>query len=226
MDRPLPSVNILQADSQNSAPQRLAFVHSFHLQDSDLMESDDGISIYIVQDHATSDARNPRWGNKASVTTRVYALLGSYEGKATRLSEEVARARVEHRFPEKMREDDRWNLRVLSPNTETLGVVTAIFEDDSEAQSSFKRKAFSRTRILIKGLHQPDQGGFEVEKDPYYDIVGRILVAGGQGVQFELKIPGESSTLEEVHIDNFASTFAKKREYSSIPTTKNSANGR
>ena len=213
IDRPLPSANIPQADSHFGAQQRLKYNHSYHLQESDLMESDDGMSIYISYYHRPPNSTTSKWGNDASVTPRVYALLGSYEGKVARLSEEVAKARVEHRFPEKMREDDGWSLRVLNPGTETLGVVTATFEDDSKAQNSFKRKAFSRTRILISALHQADQGDFEGEKDPYFDVVGRILVGDAQAVHLELKIPGESSTLEQVNIDNFASVFSKKCEY-------------
>ncbi|CAF9928313.1 MAG: hypothetical protein HETSPECPRED_006801 [Heterodermia speciosa] len=61
--------------------------------------------------------------------TKVIALLSSYERKAARLSEEIARSRIEGRHAESLRDSDKWTLRTVDHLTAGLGVLAAIFED-------------------------------------------------------------------------------------------------
>ena len=69
-----------------------------------------------------------------AVNTKDFFLLGPYEGKATKWSEEIARAKVESRFPEKMRDSYTWSLRAISPDETTLGIVSAIVETDKRSE--------------------------------------------------------------------------------------------
>ena len=61
--------------------------------------------------------------------TKVIALLSSYERKAARLSEEIARSRIEGCHAESLRDSDKWTLRTVDHLAAGLGVLAAVFED-------------------------------------------------------------------------------------------------
>ncbi|KAK6432246.1 hypothetical protein LTR95_011581 [Oleoguttula sp. CCFEE 5521] len=56
-------------------------------------------------------------------------LDGSYSGKAGRLVEELAKARVEDRFTEEERESHKWDVRASPPTSDQLGLFSAVFEE-------------------------------------------------------------------------------------------------
>ncbi|KAL8947601.1 MAG: hypothetical protein Q9222_006141, partial [Ikaeria aurantiellina] len=82
------------------------------------------------------------------VDVKVFLLLGSYEGKTQRLSGEIAKARVEGRFPETMRESDKWALRTIETTPGSLNLVAAIYEHDEVDKGNTVRSS-SRIRVNI-----------------------------------------------------------------------------
>ena len=80
----------------------------------------------------------------------MFALLSSYEGRAARLSEEIVKSRIEGRFPELLRESDKWTLRTLTSPSEGLGVLAAIFESSRTGESN-ELQSSSYVRVVVGG---------------------------------------------------------------------------
>nr|OQO17288.1 hypothetical protein B0A51_16488 [Rachicladosporium sp. CCFEE 5018] len=66
---------------------------------------------------------------------RTLLLDGSYSGKAGRLLEELAKARVEDRFTEEERESHKWDVRASPPTSDQLGLFGAVFEEPLRTRS-------------------------------------------------------------------------------------------
>ena len=59
----------------------------------------------------------------------MYVLEGPYEGKVSRLIEEIAKAKVEGRFSEVEREASKWDVRSSEAAQDQVSLFSAIFED-------------------------------------------------------------------------------------------------
>ena len=77
-----------------------------------------------------------------------YMLESSYEGRASRLIEEIAKAKVEGRFSEVEREAPRWDVRSSEPIQDQVSLFSAIFED-SIWEHVAAREGCAATRIVF-----------------------------------------------------------------------------
>ena len=131
IDRPVPTLNVsIPKGNSDPAPSRgLHFALGSNLRDVQFTESENGQLIQVTHiRHSAIEPAVQHTKQNISVVTKVYLLLGSYEGKTTRWSEEVARARVEERFSETFRDSYQWSFRSINASSGGLGVLTAIYE--------------------------------------------------------------------------------------------------
>lgn len=87
-------------------------------------------------------------GGPVADSHTVYMLEGSYEGKVSRLIEEIAKAKVEGRFSEIEREAARWDVRSSNPVQDQVSLFSAIFED-SVWEHVAAREGCASTRIVL-----------------------------------------------------------------------------
>ena len=129
VERPIPKTN----DLTSNQGRALVFGAKFSLVDTRTAESEDGRLLWLAHcgEIALEKLDPLNHGVTDPACTKVFSLQSTYEGKAARLSEEIAKARIERRFPEKMRESDKWALRTITPSSDGLGILAAIFEDGS-----------------------------------------------------------------------------------------------
>lgn len=66
------------------------------------------------------------------IVVKTFYLSGPYEGKAARLSEEIAKARTEGGHQEEIRESGKWALRTISEAEGGLGAIVALSEARSD----------------------------------------------------------------------------------------------
>ena len=152
VDRPVVPASMAD-NSQTTAEKGLVFSSAFDLPDLEVDESEDGRLLWLIGNsrpsmdpqHSSSGPPNLRPFAKA------FALLSPYERKAARLSEEVAKARIEGRFSEKIRESDKWALRTLTASSDALSVLAAVLEDDYNAAPH----TLSRVRVFIDTRKTP-----------------------------------------------------------------------
>jgi hypothetical protein len=111
---------------------KLAFSNSFDLDHIRFSESHNGSTIWMSCDESPQGQGNSNHTidvNRVSVTgTQAFWLTGVFEGKASKWTEEVVKARVAGRFTEAERDHDKWGLRSVRHSPESLGLLTAIFE--------------------------------------------------------------------------------------------------
>ncbi|KAI9679372.1 MAG: hypothetical protein M1817_005394 [Caeruleum heppii] len=133
LDRPSPeamAASVAAATHDQSPSQGLTFSTSNRLDAVDFTESVDGNMIWMipVKHESAGSAPALSFGNHSYARIQVLKLSGSYEGKASRWSEDIAKARVEARFSERERESERWELRSLSGNDCDPIIYAAVFE--------------------------------------------------------------------------------------------------
>ena len=132
-----------------SLDKGLNFLQSFQLSALRFSESEDGYLIRMgLSGQRAQIARSA--SNISDASTRVFSLLGPYLGKAVRFSEEVAKARIEARYPESVRDSGRWSLRSISPVEGSLGLLLALSEHQSEADPDM-RSSLSQIQLFVDG---------------------------------------------------------------------------
>ena len=215
VDRPSPKVLFTPHDSTftATAPKGLSFAFSFELCDTTFTESSDGrlVSMACVRRSDIIDSHIVT-SRRCHAITKVYSLQGSYEGKAARWSEEIARASIEERFPEKLRENEKWALRSISPSSDRLGVLAAIFEHGCTDVDG-TRIAISRPRVRII-VDQRNKDRRYSAGDRGRDITAYIvrLTSNSYRLDFEAMNNSSVNHTEEVMIDDFISVFVHRCE--------------
>ncbi|OCL14123.1 hypothetical protein AOQ84DRAFT_384947 [Glonium stellatum] len=138
-------------------PSEIVFYQQSQLSDVFLSEHSGGKIIQLISSNiSSSHAGRPRSNDRLSnnIGFRMFYLTGSYEGKASRLVEEVAKARVEGRFSEAERESNAWEARCVSGD---LSLFSAIFEDMEGRQVEGRREP-----AMIRVVIDPSSGSREI----------------------------------------------------------------
>jgi hypothetical protein len=185
----------------------LSFAGWHVLGDTRFTMSDDGRSVWMTSLHELKDAGIGRERTTPAATVRNFLLQGAYEGKASKLAEELTKARVEGRFSESERETEKWCLRSLKLNAAGITFHTAVFEEGIDTLIEGRKEPAS-IRIVVdhgKGTKGAPVGHYGV------DIVANVSVIGG-GIKYRLEVDGlhDRVFVDEVVTENFLPTFAKR----------------
>lgn len=169
--------------------------------------SDDGRNVWMTSLRELKDPGIGRERTSPAPTIRNFTLQAAYDGKALRFTEEIIRARIEGRFPEREREKDKWCLRSTKLHAVEISLHTAIFEEGID-QLVDGRKEPAPIRIVVdhdKGTKGAPIGHYGVE------IVTNVSVLGG-GLKYRLEVGGLHDRLfvDEVVPEHFLPTFAKR----------------
>jgi hypothetical protein len=193
-----------------SPEKGLSFAYAFGLHETRFTESNGGRLIQM----ACVQRKEAVQGSHASgfyTVTRAFRLLGSYEGKAARWNEEVGRARIEQRFPEEMRESDKWGLRSTSPVRESLGVLAAVFENDSEAFAGRHRIALGRIQVIIDPANHFERPDSDSRwRDSAVEITIRVTLIEKGKYQLDCMGYQDFSSTDLVTDRDFAPVFIKR----------------
>ena len=194
----------------NKQQPALSLLHTFKLHETRLTESTDGHLVCLASVQKPRKEQSLEAHVKLHVaTTQIYALLGSYEGKAAKWNEEVARARIEYRFPEKMREDDLWGLRSVDPMQSDLGIVSAVFEHNIDTQTGIQREHHGRIRVVVQAEEQ--NYAWQDNLDDI-EIAARITMIDTSRYRLEFKGFNQNSSLDNIHAEDLLNVFLKQCE--------------
>ena len=128
MDRPASSYAF--PSSITDSDKTLSFHEAFDLFDLRFTESEEGRLAHMAIQGETAPILSSA-STTSHQSTKIYSLYAPYEGKAARFCEEVAKARIEGRFPEAVRDGGKWALRSISPSDESLGIFVTLSEGES-----------------------------------------------------------------------------------------------
>ncbi|KAK0641689.1 hypothetical protein B0T16DRAFT_393933 [Cercophora newfieldiana] len=142
-----------------------AFTGWHNLADVRFTESSDGRMVWMTSTQEMKGAHSGEYFTSKAITSRCFLLQESYEGKASRWSEDIVKARIEGRFCEKEREDPTWTLRSVKLADNNFGMHAAVFQEAAE-QLIEGRKEPAPIRIVLdndKGTKGAPVGHYGVE---------------------------------------------------------------
>lgn len=149
-----------------AASYEFAFAGWHDLADLRFTESADGSLVWMT---STKDLRDANLGSsfKASkgATSRCFLLQEAFQGRASKLSEDIVKARIEARFSEAEREDPCWTLRSVRIQDNNLGLHVAVFQEGAD-QLIEGRKDPAPIRVVVdheKGTKGAPLGHYGVE---------------------------------------------------------------
>lgn len=126
----------------------LHFVRRLQLDALQLTESHDGHALQLMTFFQLDIGGALTAQEPILDSSQILRLEHSYDGRAGRLIEEVAKARVESRFSESERESATWEIRATDPGSDSLGLLSSIFED-SNAEHVAARSTNAPIRIIV-----------------------------------------------------------------------------
>lgn len=191
VDRPV--VSSIAAQTSNASQDKgLIYQTAMELATLQLTESEANHLIWVTysRDPALRVTQEQNTPYISQASTKVFSLLGAYERKSTRFCEEITRARMEDRYPEAIRESDKWALRAVSTSFENLSILAAIWEASSG--DNVVTHGLSRTRISVD---REKSAGMVLDENIDLDIVASVtaLERGCYRLNIEC-VNGKSST--------------------------------
>ncbi|KAL8769465.1 MAG: hypothetical protein Q9209_004526 [Squamulea sp. 1 TL-2023] len=140
------------------------------------------------------------------VQLKVLSLLGAYDGKANRFSEDVVKARIEGRFTESVRESDKWALRTIESTSGSIGMFVTTHEDGFITQAgAVPENPRIRIEINVRGDSEPfhpHDGGAE--------MVLRIVPEGSNAYKIETRGVDGSRSSDTSTIDSLGRLLVRK----------------
>jgi len=206
IERPATRPSSLLIDQEKT----LAITANFPLSSVLSFESENGRMLWLANCVSpTSETTNSQeQAVNDSACVKAFSLQMTYEGKAARLSEEIAKARIEGRYPETMRESDKWALHTIAPSSDGLGVLAAVFEDLCVESGSISR---FRSRICMH------IGGTKTSKsllaaDPSIDITVCASLMENGNYRLDCRTAENSTSTDTSAAEDVSSLLSKRRK--------------
>ncbi|OOF97467.1 hypothetical protein ASPCADRAFT_206299, partial [Aspergillus carbonarius ITEM 5010] len=135
------------AATTNAAPNspismELRVVQVYDLHTVRCTQSTCGRILFLAPTSATS-----RPDQNTTVDLLALEPISMYEGRASRIIEEIAKAKIEGRFSENERENGKWSLRSPTGTVGNLGILACVFEEEQEETT--RRANLSRIRVVF-----------------------------------------------------------------------------
>ena len=211
VDRPGPATGVTSFSGKQHPAHGLAFSGCFDLQVLRFAESQGGRLTWMTCTEQISSTGSRRTSaGHGYPFVKAFLLLGSYEGKAARWSEEVSRARIEGRFSECLRESYKWALYSTNAPTGDLGILAAIFDGDSEGVDNTTR-VLSRVRVVVKKATDALPMSLSTRNIP---ITACITLQAPSRYQLDFTGFNDEGSTDSVTDQNFLAVFVKRREFS------------
>ncbi|GFF41545.1 hypothetical protein IFM61606_00866 [Aspergillus udagawae] len=125
---------------QSSGEIKVAQVYD--LQTVRSMQSTCGRILFLAPTSAKA-----RPNQNTTVDLFALELTGMYEGRASRLIEEVVKAKIEGRFSESERENGKWTLRSPTGTVGNIGILACVLEEEKD--NVLGRSGLSKIRIVF-----------------------------------------------------------------------------
>ncbi|KAL2018213.1 hypothetical protein VTK56DRAFT_1120 [Thermocarpiscus australiensis] len=167
IDKPSPAGLLASMTNAAGGPGtwEFAFTGWHNLADVRFTESSDGRLIWMTSTQEMKGAHAGEYFTSKAMTSRCFLLQEQYEGKASRWSEDIVKARIEGRFAEKEREDPRWTLRSVKMQDNNFGLHAAVFQEGAQDLIEGRREP-APIRIVLdndKGTKGAPVGHYGVE---------------------------------------------------------------
>lgn len=133
-------------------------------------------------------------------------LTSTYEGKATKLIEEITKAKIEGRFPEHYREQGKWSLHTSKGAFGNLGTMICVFEHD-ETEPDIP-KFPSSVKLIVDATKDTVADQL---KSGQVEVVASIFpMLGGSRFRMDLDSVVGTPSSDTFSAEDFTATLSKR----------------
>ncbi|KAL5601076.1 hypothetical protein BROUX41_005905 [Berkeleyomyces rouxiae] len=189
-----------------TADYDLSFMGWHDLADVRFTESEDGQLVWMTSVKDMKRTHVNELSLDLTPTSRCFKLQETFEGKANRWTEDVAKARVEGRFAEAEREDPRWTLRSVRMPDSSLGLFAAVFQEGADYLVE-GRKEPAPIRVVVdheRGTKGAPIGHYGVE------IVVNVSAGDLRRVSISAVGLGGKAFNDDVALEDFLPTLSRR----------------
>lgn len=191
-------------DSSMALPSsELRFVQALELHAVRCMQSACGRVLFIAPTTVKSNTSSL----DADADFLALELAAMYEGKASRLIEEVTKAKIEGRYPEQEREGGKWTLRSPASPAGNTGILACVCEDG--ATVALTQTNLSPIRLVFD---TPRAKCIQMLKDANLDVIVSISSPNGDQFRMEFESVTGSPSTDLVTVDSFVLTLSRRCE--------------
>lgn len=186
-----------------AASAEIRVVQVYDLHTVRCMQSTCGRILFLAP---ASVASKPN--QNTSVDLLALEPVSMYGGRASRIVEEIIKAKIEGRFSEKERESGKWSLRSPTGTVGNLSILASVFEDEQGVETS--RPAPSKIKVVFdtpRALCSQALGNSDLEV-----IISVSLVCEDQYRVNVDSIVGAGSS-DIVTVESFVPVLSKRCEY-------------
>ncbi|PYH96294.1 rho guanyl nucleotide exchange factor [Aspergillus ellipticus CBS 707.79] len=131
--------------------------------------------------------------------------ISMYEGRASRIIEEIVKAKIEGRFSESERENGKWSLRSPTGTVGNLGILACVFEE--EAEEAKKRASSSKIRVVFD---TPRVNCSQTLSNSDVEVVVSLSVAGEDQYRVDIESVVGNASSDIVTVDSFVPVLSKR----------------
>lgn len=197
LDKPQP------VDGGNSPTGDLKFSHAIPTTSVRATQSKCGRVLYLLpaENLVRSELSHSR------KTLCAVELASTYERKAGRLIEEIAKARVENRFPEHFRERGKWSLHIPGGAIGDTKTLVSVFENDE------RDAGIPRTSSTVKIVFDATKAGLSAESPSSgVEVLVSVSQAGSEKYEMELESVVGTNSTDTFAASDFISVLSKRRK--------------
>ncbi|KAK3901093.1 hypothetical protein C8A05DRAFT_35229 [Staphylotrichum tortipilum] len=208
IDKPSPAGLLASMTNAAGGPGswEFAFTGWHNLADVRFTESSDGRQIWMTSTQEMRGARTDEYFTSKALTSRCFLLQDNYEGKASKWSEDIVRARIEGRFSEKERDDPTWTLRTVKMLDHQFGMHAAVFQEGAQQLIEGRREP-APIRIVLdndRGTKGAPVGHYGVE------IVVEVRTSDMRRISMNtLGLNGRKFT-DDIALEDFLPTLSRR----------------
>lgn len=201
-----PAISSIASKTLPGSEKGLIYQCAMNIFGIQITESEDGQLIWLSYSDYVVPRTAQQFLQASSADTKVFSLPSMYERKAARFCEEVIKARMEGRFPEAVRESDKWALRTLSAPSNELSILAAIWEDESIDQDKLMAN-LSPIRILVDG---PESTREVFARNENLKIVATVKSLEGGGYRLNVEDADGSGSSDDTTLKDLNVILVKR----------------
>ncbi|KAH6673989.1 hypothetical protein F5X68DRAFT_264572 [Plectosphaerella plurivora] len=188
------------------AKYELAFTGWHNLADVRFTESADGDTVWMTSTQEMHGAHAGEWVTGTAVTSRCFQLQEAFAGRASKWTEDVAKARVEGRFSEAEREDPCWTMRAARLLDNNLGIFAAVFQEGADQLVEGRREP-APIRVVVD--HERGTKGAPIG---HYGVEIIVNVRVGDSSRLTMHTAGLNGRqfADEVAVEDFLPTLSRR----------------
>ncbi|GLA20560.1 hypothetical protein AnigIFM62618_009135 [Aspergillus niger] len=193
------------AAATNTAPNspassELRVVQVYDLHTVRCTQSTCGRILFLAPASATS-----RPDQNTTVDLLALEPVSMYEGRSSRIIEEIAKAKIEGRFSESERESGKWSLRSPTGTVGNLGILACVFEEAPEEAA--QRANLSKIRVIFD-TSRADCSQKLKESD--LEVIVSVSLANEDQYRVDVDSVVGTASSDMVTVDSFVPVLSKR----------------